>query len=489
VFALLAATTFAAAAYSAQHPLSFKSQSYDDGMFSPVEDLSVLSTEQFTTLGHPLFPNYDVRIKKSDFCDGTVRAFTGYIDVEARHLFFYFFESRNDPDKDDVVFWTNGGPGCSSSIGLFMELGPCRVTASDNTTFNPYSWNENANIFFIDQPVGVGFSYADYGEFVSTSEEAGKDIAAFVTIFFEHFSKFKGRAFHMAGESYGGRYIPTFAANVYDMNSKLVEAGITPINLTSIMIGNGCTDTATMLTSYYEMQCQKRTVDPVVDISSCVAIKRALPRCQKWLKEACYDMTDSIACSAAITFCGSVIESPFFTTGLNPYDISKPCDGPIGETLCYPVTKVIASFLDQPSVRRQIGVDQAYFSGRNFSGCNNEVNARFHSVLDSIFPSQYYISALLERGIRTLIYVGENDWICNWVGNEQMTLNLEWTGKDAFGAEPLREWKIDGKAAGSTRSSGKLTFATIHGAGHMAPYDKPAESLELVKRWLANTDL
>ena len=52
------------------------------------------------------------------------RAYTGYIDVSpARHLFFYFFESRRDPDTDDVVFWTNGGPGGSSSLGLFMELG------------------------------------------------------------------------------------------------------------------------------------------------------------------------------------------------------------------------------------------------------------------------------------------------------------------------------------------------------------------------------
>lgn len=38
-----------------------------------------------------------------------------------------------------------------------------------------------------------------------TSEEAAKDITAFVAIFFEHFSKFKGRPFHMAGESYGVR--------------------------------------------------------------------------------------------------------------------------------------------------------------------------------------------------------------------------------------------------------------------------------------------
>lgn len=47
--------------------------SYDAGLFSPTEDLGLLSTSDFTTLGHPAFPKYNVRIKKSDFCDGSVR--------------------------------------------------------------------------------------------------------------------------------------------------------------------------------------------------------------------------------------------------------------------------------------------------------------------------------------------------------------------------------------------------------------------------------
>lgn len=46
------------------------------------------------------------------------------------------------------------------------DEGPCRVLDSDGPQFHPESWNSNANIFFIDQPIGVGFSYAEYGETV-----------------------------------------------------------------------------------------------------------------------------------------------------------------------------------------------------------------------------------------------------------------------------------------------------------------------------------
>ncbi|OSX56451.1 hypothetical protein POSPLADRAFT_1160107 [Postia placenta MAD-698-R-SB12] len=468
---------------------------YDAGLFTPLEDLTYVLSGEFTSLNHPTFPKYSVRIKKSDFCDGTVGAYTGYIDVEARHLFFYFFESRRDPDKDDVIFWTNGGPGCSSSLGLFMELdlssnlviGPCRVTSPDNMTYNPYSWNEQANIFFIDQPVGVGFSYADYGESVNTTPEAAKDIAAFVAIFFEHFSKFKGRAFHMAGESYGGRYIPVFAAEVYDQNVKLVDAGMTPINLSSIMIGNGCTDDLTMLSSYYDMQCRPMSVPPIQDIASCIRMKQALPRCEKWFTESCRDQFDSIGCEAANVFCYSEIAEPFDRTGYNPYDISQFCDGTVEDTLCYPVTKAISTYLDRPDVRSTIGADPS-FTG-NFSGCSDAVGMAFYEADDSLFPTQFYIAALLERGIRALIYVGANDWICNWVGNERMTLALEWSGQQDFAAEPLRGWKVDGDFVGLTRTAGPLTFVTIDGAGHMVPYDKPKHSLELVTRWLSGSDL
>ncbi|KAJ7804149.1 Alpha/Beta hydrolase protein [Mycena olivaceomarginata] len=372
--------------------------------FTPVGTLEVLSESAFTTLAHPAFPAYGVRLKKSQFCDG-VRT-TGYIDIEARHLFFYFFESRNDPDTDDVIFWTNGGPGCSSGVGLFMELGPCRVHNAENgTVFHPESWNSNANIFFIDQPS-------------STTEEAAQDIAAFVAIFFSHFSKFQGRGFHIAGESYG----------------------------------NGMTDVPTMNARL--MQCTPASIPPSkTSGETCIQMKARLSRCIKWLKESCQDVFDLINCSTAMAFCQASLMEPYVALGLNNYDLSKKCEG---NNHCY-----------NPPVALAFGRLQN----------------------DLLHGSTEYVAALLERDIRVLVYVGSYDWVCNWIGNEAWTLALEWSGHAEFAAQPLREWTIDGKRAGRTRSARTFTFATVDGAGHMVPYDKPKESLEMVKRWIAGKTL
>ncbi|KAJ7062721.1 Alpha/Beta hydrolase protein [Mycena amicta] len=120
-----------------------------DGPFPPTE----LSNTDLTILTHPKFPKHSVRVKQSRFCDNTVRSYTGYIDVEARHLFFYFFESRGNPAEDDIIFWATGGPGCSGSLSLFFENGPCRIpNSTGNPTFHPESWNANASVLFVDQP-------------------------------------------------------------------------------------------------------------------------------------------------------------------------------------------------------------------------------------------------------------------------------------------------------------------------------------------------
>jgi cathepsin A (carboxypeptidase C) len=132
----------------------------------------------------------------------------------------------------------------------------------------------------------------------------------------------------------------------------------------------------------------------------------------------------------------------------------------------YHLTRNINAYLDNPSIRQKLGVDP-HFANQNYSSCNHPIHFVFFGNLDHVRPTTHYVSALLERGIRVLIAAGNYDWLCNWIGVDAWTRALEWSGQDAFDAQKLRDWEVDGKKAGVARSFGGFTFATIDGAGHM----------------------
>lgn len=72
--------------------------------------------------------------------------------------FFWFFPSRSDPDKDPLVIWLTGGPGCSSELAIFMENGPMSIIDGEAVK-EDISWNNNANLLYVDQPIGTGYSH------------------------------------------------------------------------------------------------------------------------------------------------------------------------------------------------------------------------------------------------------------------------------------------------------------------------------------------
>ena len=88
-----------------------------------------------------------------------------------------------------------------------------------------------------------------------------------------------------------------------------------------------------------------------------------------------------------------------------------------------------------------------------------------------------YVADLLNDGIPALIYAGDVDFICNYLGNRAWTLGLDWSGAKDFVAAPEHDWK-NGK--GLARSAKGLTFLQVYDAGHMVPSDQPEAALEMI---------
>ncbi|ORY99015.1 Alpha/Beta hydrolase protein [Syncephalastrum racemosum] len=437
--------------------------------------------QEFRLLTSDKVKGYAARIKQPVSCEQGLQ-YSGYFDnLETDdHYFFYFFESRSNPAQDPVMLWLNGGPACSSTLGLWMELGPCLVKEDGaSTRFNPYSWNTEANLLFLEQPVNVGYSYGNTT--VVSSKAAGENVYAFFQLFFSEFTQFADNPFHISGESYAGHYLPAIASEIIRNNAdrKLKAQGNIHLNLESVMIGNGWTDPAYHFKSYADFGCAH---DSRCNDEQCKFMEAEASHCQTLLKE-CDRFPSTTTCMAATKECVRTQVEPFWELGLNPYDIRLQCGG--DDIDCYPLSQATVQYANRPEVRAALGVSENLPA---FQQCNDDLHDRFVSNGDFAVSTVYGIQEALDAGVRVLIYVGDQ---ANWYGNKAWLLDMTWAGQEGFNDALDKPWLTKDKYtfAGEARTYSNLTFLRIYGAGHMVPYDQPENSLDMVLRWLKKEPL
>ena len=211
------------------------------------------------------------------------------------------------------MMWLNGGPGCSSTTGLLFENGPCTIVDPQTTAPNPHSWTNVANMIFLDQPVGTGFSYASDGSKVDTLADLAVDVYAFLQLFVSRFEEYADKPLHLAAESWGGHYGPNIASYVQKMNARGVYAPFPEqkhINLASLILANGLTDPKTQFESVAEYMCGSAPYPPFkYDGKECAALRIETPVC-KGMIEGCYRFPSKVTCNAATSYCWARVLGP-----------------------------------------------------------------------------------------------------------------------------------------------------------------------------------
>jgi cathepsin A (carboxypeptidase C) len=87
-----------------------------------------------------------------------------------------------------------------------------------------------------------------------------------------------------------------------------------------------------------------------------------------------------------------------------------------------------------------------------------------------------YVKDLINEGIPILIYAGDADFICNYLGNKAWTYKLDWDGQKEFQQGDEHDWK----GVGLARTAKNFTFLQVFDAGHMVPSDQPKVALDMI---------
>jgi len=366
------------------------------------------------------------------------------------------------------------------------------------TVYNPYGWNKDTALIFVDQPAGVGFSYLDEGVPIpGESFTSAADMHLFLQLFMSQvFPGHKDGALVLTGESYAGHYLPALGAQIVSQN--ILHPHHPQVLLKSIAIGNGYVSPRDTTFGYWETLCTTNPgVDkPVFNETICDIMATNLPRCLSVMK-TCYEHPDPMICTAAATVCWEGVVNYYdgqeYAGGLNRFDITAPCDV---DVFCYKSSPLIQEYLNLPDSFAALSVPSAV---KTFKLLSKPVEDSFRLTEDYFISFIPQVQYLLASQIDILIYQGNLDLACNTAGAKRWTSSMPWKGQSAFTAEELKPWKSE--VGGKSKKVGtwkevniqmvkgnekrtRFALVTIDGAGHLVPQDQPEVALNMLHTWL-----
>ncbi|CAA7027001.1 unnamed protein product [Microthlaspi erraticum] len=424
--------------------------------------------------------------------------YAGYVDLgpiqKQKALFYWFFEAQQNSSRRPLVLWLNGGPGCSSiAYGAAQELGPFLVrTSGPNLTFNNFSWNKEANMLFLEAPVGVGFSYTNNSEDLQKlgDEVTAQDSLAFLINWFKKFPEFRSSEFYITGESYAGHYVPQLAEAIYDRNKKVARDS--HINLKGFMIGNAVINEETDMAGLVDFAWSHAIISDELHSNihgSCLfeetqTTTNKTVLCYESIKGfmeayndidiySIYTPVCLLSLSSSSPRKPKLVVSPRLLTSHELWDKL-----PAGYDPC--TEGYTEKYFNRKDVQTALhaNVTNLHYP---YTPCSGVIR-KWRDAPSTVIP---IIQKLMTGGLRIWIYSGDTD------GRVPVTSTRYSIKKMGLKVEsPWRSWFHKSQVAGWVETyAGGITFATVRGAGHQVPVIAGPQSLSLFSHFLSSLPL
>ncbi|KAM6566691.1 hypothetical protein CsatA_025819 [Cannabis sativa] len=434
--------------------------------------------------------------------------YAGYVNVNqtnGRALFYWFFEAINNSQHKPLVLWLNGGPGCSSiGFGAAEEVGPFfpQKGSKPKLKFNPYTWNNAANLLFLESPVGVGFSYTNTSSDIDKLGDTvtAKDSYNFLVNWFKRFPQFQSHEFYIAGESYAGHYVPQLSEVIFDQNKRVAKRNY--INLKGFMIGNALMDDETdqngmieyawnhavISDSLYDgirRKCNFSDDQQVNDHNECSVLMNKYFDVYKIIdmyslytpKCVIINNTKKIITTSANN---NNHHSPVFQRFRTNHLFSESRGWhkrPAGYDPC--ASDYSEAYFNRPDVQAALHANITKIS-YPWTHCSEKIEF-WKDAPASVLP---IIKKLIAGGLRIWVYSGDTDGRIPVTSTRYtlkklgLQITQDWT--PWYNSRQVGGWTVEYKG---------LNFVTIRGAGHEVPQFAPRQSLMLIEHFLNNRKL
>ncbi|KAH8168907.1 serine carboxypeptidase domain-containing protein [Sarocladium implicatum] len=530
-------------------PLAFGSTVLAQAFVPPPQGLTEVFSEKF--------PGANITYKEvNGICETTkgVKSYSGYVhlpkdfipdakswsaDVDG-HLYFWYFEARKNKESAPTAIYMGGGPGYTTFDA--SAVFPCYFNSDGNsTTLNEHSWNTDTNMLFIEQPLGVGFSYTSLangtvelmaeeldfkplkdGEdlpelnmtyrqatmndktaetMTSTTMAVARTLWRFAQVFFNDFPEWqtKNDKISVWAVSYGGLYAPIFGSYIVDQNALIEDKShelknATKLNLGTVGVLNGVIDVRAMVLGFPDF-AQNNTYG--VQVWDDKRVQLGVEQVTK--KGGCYDVVDQCRalaakddpeaigdnkkvnqiCALTTAQCGPLVQAWIeqYST-VTQFDITQ--EKPAALPYEYNT-----AFFNQPWVQAALGVPLNYT--RQAPGVEG---AFLMKKGDMGRYNTSHLSNLLDNDVNVALLYGDLDFRCNWFSGENASLQIEYADKAAFADAGYATIQTNSSYEGGlVREVGKLSFSRVFLAGHSTGGYQPETVAKIFYRAMFGKDV